>query len=102
MGDSARCMISIEDGRTGLPSDLPARPRNLARNARVSGIALRSGGGGDFGGKRSQATQSPINATSKLLQSVLIANRLRPQSHPKATPKPPQCVPNAPPKPPQS
>jgi hypothetical protein len=32
-----------------------------------------------------KATQSHINATSKPPQSVLIGNRLRPQSHPKAT-----------------
>jgi hypothetical protein len=31
----------------------------------------------------------PPKATSKPSQSLLIANRLRPQSHPKATPKPP-------------
>ena len=37
----------------------------------------------------------PPKATSKPPQSLLIANRLRPQSHPKATLKPPQSHPKA-------
>jgi len=36
-------------------------------------------------GLQAKATQSHINATSKPPQSLLIANRLRPQSHSKAT-----------------
>src|ERR1035441_197867 len=67
MGGSAKCKISIEDGRPCLRADYSAHPRNLARNARVFGIALPRGAGG----------ASPGKGRTK-----------PPQSHPKATPKP--------------
>jgi hypothetical protein len=52
--------------------------------------------------KAAKAIKSHPQATPKPLQSLLIANRLRPQSYPKATLKPPQGHPKATPRPPQS
>src|ERR1035441_8571289 len=96
MGGSAKCKISIEDGRSGLRADYSAYPRNLARNARVFGIALPRGAGGASPGKgRTKPPSSNIKATSKPQQSLLIANRLRTQSHSKATPMLPQSHPQA-------
>ena len=50
LGDSAKCAISIEDGRTGLRADYSAHPRNLARNAWGFDSALRRAVGGDSRG----------------------------------------------------
>ena len=41
MGGSAKCKVSIEEGRTGLRAGYSANSRNLAGNARIFGVALR-------------------------------------------------------------
>src|ERR1035437_1586414 len=57
------------------PTNLEPRTSNF--EPRTSNLELRT----------SKSLAKPPNATSKPPQSVLIANRLRPQSHPKAPPK---------------
>src|ERR1039457_5472427 len=66
------CRMQNEECRNGKQSAQAAQSHT---GAKAEGRIQNDEGSG-------KATQSHINATSKPPQSLLIANRLRPQSHP--------------------